>query len=83
MPVGTSKNDKEVMDNTHPVRTNTADRAPYTLVTQRYVRVLVCTVCFQWNIHTNRVHASAHRVVTTDYGAGGYLKERLNYLLKK
>ena len=43
------------MDNTRPVRTNTADRAPYTPVAQRYVRVLVCTVCFQWNIHTNPV----------------------------
>ena len=66
----------EVMDNTRPVRTNTADRAPHTLTTQGYVRVLVCTVCFQWNIHTNTVHSSAHRVVTTHYGAGGYLKER-------
>ena len=35
----------QVMDNTRPVRTNTADRAPHTLVTQGYVRVLVCTVC--------------------------------------
>ena len=33
------------MDNTRPVRTNTADRAPHTLLTQGYVRVLVCTVC--------------------------------------
>ena len=30
----------------------------------------------QWNIQTNPVHSSAHRVATTDYGAGGYLKER-------
>ena len=37
----------QVMDNTRPVRGNTADRALCTLVTQRYVRVLVCTVCFQ------------------------------------
>ena len=81
VPVGTSKNDKEVMDNTRPVRTNTADRAPYTLMAQRYVRVLVCTVCFQWNIHTNPVHSSAQRVVTTHYGAGGYPQERSNYEL--
>ena len=66
----------QVMDNTRPVRTNTADRAPYTLTTQRYVRVLVCTVCFQWNIPTNPVRSSAHRVVSTHYGAGGYLKEQ-------
>ena len=66
----------QVMDNTRPVRTNTADRAPYTLMTQGYVRRLVCTVRFQWNIQTNPVHSSAHRVATTDYGAGGYLKER-------
>ena len=52
----------EVMDNTRPVRTNTADRAPCTLVTQMYVRVLVCTVCFQWNIRTNWVHSSEQRV---------------------
>ena len=38
--------------NTRPVRANTADRAPFTPVTQGYVRILVCTVCFQWNIHT-------------------------------
>ena len=60
------------MDNTRPVRTNTADRAPCMSMTQRYVRILVCTVCFQWNIHTNPVHSSVHRVVTTHYGAGGY-----------
>ena len=58
------------MDNTHPVRTNTADRATCMLMTLEYVRVLVCTVCFQWNLHTNRVHSSEVRVVTTDYGAG-------------
>ena len=66
----------EVMDNTRPVRANTADRAPCMSVTQGYVRILVCTVCFQWNIHTNPVHSSAHRVVTTHYGAGGYPQER-------
>ena len=66
----------QVMDNTRPVRANTADRAPCTLVTQRYVRVLVCTVCFQWNIRTNRVHYSEHRVETTDYGAGGYAQQQ-------
>ena len=72
------------MGNTRPVRTNTADRAAFTPTTQGYVRILVCTVSFQWNIHTNPVHSSAHRVETTDYGAGGYLKERKNYeLLKK
>ena len=59
------------MDNTRSLRTNTADRAAFMLMTQGYVRVLVCTVCFQWNIHTNPVHSSAHRVVTTDYGDGG------------
>ena len=37
----------QVMGNTRPVRTNTADRAACTLTTQMYVRVLVCTVCFQ------------------------------------
>ena len=68
------------MGNTRPVHTNTADRAPNMSMTQGYVRVLVCTVCFQWNIHTNPVHSSAHRVVTTHYGAGGYLKERSNYV---
>ena len=66
----------QVMDNTRPVRTNTADRAPHTLTTQGYVRVLVCTVCFQWNIRTNPVHSSAHRVVTTDYGDGGYPQQQ-------
>ena len=71
----------QVMDNTRPVRTNTADRAACMLVTQRYVRILVCTVCFQWNIHTNPVHSSAHRVVTTHYGAGGYLNNDPNYEL--
>ena len=66
------------------VRANTEDRAPNTLVTRGYVCILVCTVCFQWNIHTNRVHYSEHRVETTDYGAGGYLQERTNYeLLRK
>ena len=64
------------MDNTRPVRANTADRAAFMLMTQRYVRILVFTVCFEWNIPTNPVHSSAHRVATTDYGAGGYLKER-------
>ena len=72
------------MDNTRPVRANTADRAAFMLMTQRYVRILVCTVCFQGNIHTNRVHSSAHRVVTTHYGDGVYLKNNPNYeLLKK
>ena len=69
------------MDNTRPVRANTADRAAFMLVAQRYVRILVCTVCFQWNIHTNPVHSSAHRVVTTDYGDGGYLNNNPNYEL--
>ena len=64
------------MDNTHPVRANTADRAACMLMTREYVRVLVCTVCFQWNIRTNRVHSSAHRVVTTDYGDGGYPQQQ-------
>ena len=72
------------MDNTRPVRTNTADRAAFVLMTQGYVRILVCTVCFQGNIHTNPVQSSAHRVVTTDYGDGGYLNNNPNYeLLKK
>ena len=76
------------MDNTRPVRTNTADRAACMLMTRRYVRILVCTVCFEWNIYTNpvhsSVHSSAHRVVTTDYGDGGYLNNNPNYeLLKK
>ena len=64
------------MDNTRPVRANTADRAPNTSMTQRYVRMLVCTVCFQWNIHADRVHYSEHRVETTNYGAGGYPQQR-------
>ena len=73
-----------MVDNTRPVRTNTADRAPCMHMAQGYVRILVCTVCFQWDIHTNRVHSSAHRVVTTHYGAGGYLNNNPNYeLLKK
>ena len=72
------------MDNTRPVDTNTADRAPHTPVARRYVRIVVCTVCFEWNIHTNRIHSSEHRVATTDYGAGGYLNNNPNYeLLKK
>ena len=54
------------MDSTRPVRTNTADCAGFTPTTQGYVRILVCTVCFQWNLHTNRVHSSALRVVTTE-----------------
>ena len=53
------------MDNTRPVRTNTADRASYMPMTQGYVRVLVWTVCFQWNIHTHRVHYSEQQVETT------------------
>ena len=69
------------MDNTRPVRANTADRAPYMLMTHKYVRILVCTVCFQWNIHTNRVHSSEQRVVTTRDGAGGNPQERQNYEL--
>ena len=69
------------MDNTRPVRTNTADRAPHTLMTQGYVRRLVCTVRFQWNIQTNPVHSSELRVETTDYGAGRYPQERSNYEL--
>ena len=72
------------MDKQHPVRANTADRAANTHMARRYVRIVVCTVCFEWNIHTNRVHSSAHRVATTDYGAGGYLNNNPNYeLLKK
>ena len=69
------------MDNTRPVRANTADRAPFMRMTQRYVRILVCTVCFEGNIRTNPVHSSAHRVVTTDYGDGGYLNNNSNYEL--
>ena len=72
------------MGNTRPVRANPADRAAFVLMTQGYVRILVGTVCFEWNIHTNPVHSSAHRVVTTDYGDGGYLNNNPNYeLLKK
>ena len=67
----------QARDNTRPVRANTADRAACMLMTRGYVRRLVCTVCFQWNIHTNPVHSSVHRVVTTHYGAGGYLKETI------
>ena len=69
------------MDNTRPVRANTAHRAARMLTTQRYVRVLVCTVGFQWNIRTNPEHSSAHRVVTTHYGDGGYLNNDPNYEL--
>ena len=52
------------MDNTRPVRTNTADRAPNTSMTHMYVRTLVCTVCFEWNIHTNPVHPSESYLVS-------------------
>ena len=69
------------MGNTRPVRTNTADRAANTHMTRRYVRIVVCTVCFEWNIHTNPVHSSAHRVETTHYGDGGYLNNDPNYEL--
>ena len=70
------------MGNTRPVRANTADRAAFMLTTRRYARRLVCTVCFEWNIHTNPVHSSEHRVETT--GAGGNLNNNKNYeLLKK
>ena len=61
------------MDNTRPVRANTADRAAFMLMAQRYVRTLVCTVCFEWNIHTNRVHSSEQRAETTGDGDGGHL----------
>ena len=72
------------MDDTHPIHTNTADCAAYTPMMQRYMCILVGTVCFEWNIHTNPVHSSAHRVVTTHYGDGGYLNNNPNYeLLKK
>ena len=72
------------MDNTRPVRANTAHRAACMLTTQRYVRVLVCTVGFQWNIRTNPVHSSAYRVYTSHYADEGYLNNDPNYeLLKK
>ena len=69
------------MDNTRPVRANPADRAAFMLTTRRYVCILVGTVCFEWNIHTNRVYSSPHRVVTTHYGDGGYLNNDPNYEL--
>ena len=72
------------MDNTRPVRANTADRAPHMPMTHGYVRVLVGTGCFQWNIQTNPVHPSELRVETTSYGAGGNLNNNTNYeLLEK
>ena len=72
------------MGNTRPVRTNTADSAAFMITTHMYVRILVCGVSFQGNIHTNPVLSSAHRVVSTHYGAGGYLNNNPNYeLLKK
>ena len=43
------------MDNTRPVRANTADRAAYMLTTHEYVRALVCTVGFECNIQTDPV----------------------------
>ena len=46
------------------------------LCSTRAENAIGCTVCFQWNIPNNRVRFSAQRVVTPDYGAGGYLKER-------
>ena len=52
------------MDNTRPVRANPADRAAFMLMTQRYVRILVYTVCFEWNIHTNPVHSSESCMVS-------------------
>ena len=72
------------MGNTRPVHTNTADRAPNMSMTHKHVRMLVCTVCFEWNIHTNPVHSSEHRAETTGDGDGGHLDNNKNYeLLKK
>ena len=62
------------MDNTRPVRTNTADRAPYMPRAHRYVRILVCNFCIECNIHTNPYQSSEQRVETTRDGAGGNLK---------
>ena len=70
-----------MLGNTRPVRTNTADRAPNTLMAHRYVRMLVCTVCFQWNIQTNPVQPSEQRKVeTTDDGAGETTRSDLGML---
>ena len=52
------------MDNTRPVHTNTADRAPNMSMTHKHVRMLVCTVCFEWNVHTNPVHPSESYLVS-------------------
>ena len=52
------------MGNTRPVRANTADRAANTLMTHRYVGILVCGVSFQGNIHTNPVHPSESYLVS-------------------
>ena len=52
------------MGNTRPVRTNTVNRAANMSTTQGYVRILVCAVCFQWNIHTNPVHLSESYLVS-------------------
>ena len=52
------------MDNTRPVRANTADRAANTHMARRYVRILVCMVCFQWNIQTNPVYPSESYLVS-------------------
>ena len=61
------------MDNTRPVRRYNADRAPNKRMTQRYVRTLVCTVCFQWNVHTNRVRSSeSYLVSAVFYWIGTY-----------
>ena len=43
----------QVMDNTRSARTNTVGRALYMPMTHRYVRILVCTVCF-WVKHLNK-----------------------------
>ena len=71
----------EGMGNTRARLANTANRAPNMHTHHHQVRIFVCTVCFQGNIHTNPVHSSEHRVVTTDYGAGGYLNNNPNYEL--
>ena len=56
-PLNTSRNDKlrvawEGLGNTRAGRANTADRAP-TMLTHHHVRVHVCTVSIQWEIHTD------------------------------
>ena len=64
-----------------PVRANTADRAPYMLMTHKYVRVHVCTVSIQWNIQTNPDQSSETTSSNTNVTAPVKPQEMTNYEL--